>query len=179
MKKIGKRNYVIGVVILFCLAGALLMIKNIAGEKEADTNGIDQYAEENQIDGESKTKLQELDELNSYGYVGAGYMDVNSDGVEKIYNEYQKYGIVRSDEDGSLSYEGQRIREFMKEDEGWRYFDNVGTIDLRFNKDNNKLEVTSQEEFDERSLILAAYDDYCISQDMAEENPVIEELTEE
>lgn len=179
MKKIGKRNYVIGVVILLLLAGALLMIKNIAGEKEADTNGIDRYAQAKQIDGESKTKLQELDELNSYGYVGAGYMDVSSDGVEKIYNEYQKYGMVRSDEDGSLSYEGQRVREFMKEDEGWRYFDDVGTIDLRFNKDNNKLEVTSQEEFDERSLILAAYDDYCISQDMAEENPVNEELTEE
>lgn len=137
------------------------------------------YVTSSQIDEESKTKLQEIDGLNSYGYVGAGYMNVDRDGVEDIYNKYKKYGMVRSDKDGSLSYEGQRVREFVNLDEGWRYFDDIGTIDLHFNKDENKLEVASQQEYDERSLILAEYDNYCISQDMTEESPVEEELKEE
>lgn len=174
-----KKSNLVVVIIVFLVVAGVLIIKNFADKKETHTNKLSEFAEYNQVDEESKTKLQKLDELTTYGYVGAGYMDVKSDGVEDIYNDYKKYGIIRSDQDGSLSYKGKRVREFIKEDEGWRYFDDIGTIDLHFNEAESKLEIISQKEFDERSLILEKYDDYCISQDMVEENHVAEELKEE
>lgn len=69
-----KKSNLVVVIIVFLAVAGVLIIKNFADKKETHTNKLNEFAESNQVDEESKTKLQKLDELTTYGYVGAGYM---------------------------------------------------------------------------------------------------------
>lgn len=165
-------------ITIVLIIGSIIFVGNSKLWKHKDKTDnlskLKEYESNNNIESGYGDELEKIENLNTFGYSADGFMEISDEGVKDIYLKYKEYGLVRSDQDGSLSFNGKRIREFICEEEGWRYFDTRGNVDLYFDKDNKVLKNTSSEEYENRTKILDEYSEFYMSLDMLEENPIEE-----